>query len=436
MHFCGPALVTSTRPDLYALTSGLRASGGRPIAVFNPQSIGGLASTFAWSPIEGCKDPRIAIRRANAFANAIDLAEGDNKWFQIAASSYLRALFHAAALADGDMLMVARWALNGSKGGAREAEEILARHGAIHWAQELAQLRAPNEKTQATNEQTMTQMLGFMADPSLLHAVLPGSGSLDLAALLRRSGTLYLIAEGTGEEQSPVAPLFAAIANELHHMAAKIGQASDGGRLDPPLLMALDEITQVCPVPLPAWAADSGGKGILLIPVVHGESQLRARWKQEGAQTIMNTCGVKVWLPGVSSTDTLNMASELCGKTAFKEKGQEHHSRHEIMTPDMIRQLPPKFALVIRGGLRPVVASLPMAWKDRAYRKAKRQGWAVYQAPATAAAVVRRPVARPVLKPSPVRAALTVAPAPLPEPPVTVPAGADAGQSPWLDGDL
>ena len=42
-----------------------------------------------------------------------------------------------------------------------------------------------------------------------------------------------------------------------------IGQASASGRLDPPLLMALDECTQICRCPVDSWLADSGGKGLL-----------------------------------------------------------------------------------------------------------------------------------------------------------------------------
>jgi hypothetical protein len=37
----------------------------------------------------------------------------------------------------------------------------------------------------------------------------------------------------------------------------------------------------------------------------------------------------------------------------------------------MIRQLPAGFALVIRGGCAPVIARLPRAWKNRAYRRAR-----------------------------------------------------------------
>ena len=38
----------------------------------------------------------------------------------------------------------------------------------------------------------------------------------------------------------------------------------------------------------------------------------------------------------------------------------------------MIRQLPAGFALVIRGGAAPVIARLPRAWKNPAYRRARR----------------------------------------------------------------
>jgi hypothetical protein len=40
----------------------------------------------------------------------------------------------------------------------------------------------------------------------------------------------------------------------------------------------------------------------------------------------------------------------------------------------MIRQLPAGFALVIRGGCAPVIARLPRAWKNPAYRRARLHG--------------------------------------------------------------
>ena len=121
-----------------------------------------------------------------------------------------------------------------------------------------------------------------------------------------------MIAESVGED-APVAPLFAAMATEIHYAAAIIGQASASGRLDPPLLMGLDEVTQICPVPLPSWLSDSGGKGIQVVAVVHGEAQLAGRWGDHGRQVVLDTSSVKVFLPGITDTTTLEAASTLCG---------------------------------------------------------------------------------------------------------------------------
>ncbi len=132
--------------------------------------------------------------------------------------------------------------------------------------------------------------------------------------------------------------------------------------------MGLDEVTQICPVPLPVWLSDSGGKGIQVCAVAHGEAQLAGRWGEQGKQVVLDTSSVKVFLPGITDTTTLDAASKLCGQAAFKERGQDHHSRHDVATADMIRQLPPGFALVIRGGCSPVIARLPRAWNDPAYK--------------------------------------------------------------------
>ena len=84
MHYPGPVLSTTTKPDVYGLTSGIRARNGRPVEVFNPASIGGVPSTFRWSPIAGCTDRAVAIRRADGFANAINLGK-DSELFKNAA---------------------------------------------------------------------------------------------------------------------------------------------------------------------------------------------------------------------------------------------------------------------------------------------------------------------------------------------------------------
>src|SRR5258708_32525978 len=97
----------------------------------------------------------------------------------------------AAALVGGDMRLVGRWALTGTRGGAEPAEGILRRAGASSWADELAQLRGAAERTAATNEIVMGQALGVMSDPALAAAVLPADGAgLDVAGFLYQRGAL------------------------------------------------------------------------------------------------------------------------------------------------------------------------------------------------------------------------------------------------------
>jgi type IV secretion system protein VirD4 len=278
LRYPGPVVSTTTKHDVFELTSGIRAGHG-PVLVFNPQGVGDVPSTFRWNPLDGCQDPQVAIRRAGALSQAGSMkgVEEGSIW-SAKASDYM----HAAAIAGLDFRHIVRWVLGI---GAIEAEQILAAAPgpARHWADQLVELRGEPNKTAQTIRMTMNRAVAFLTDPSLAMSVLPAPGyGLDISAFLRECGTLYLIAETQGQD-SRVAPLFACLANEVRYEAALLGSRMPGGRLDPPLLLALDEVTQTCPVPVPSWLADSGGKGIQIITVAHGEAQLRSRWGEPTA---------------------------------------------------------------------------------------------------------------------------------------------------------
>ena len=193
--------------------------------------------------------------------------------------------------------------------------------------------------------------------------------------------TLYMI--GAGRDEAPIAPLFRAFAEYVHARAAFVGSLQPHGRLDPPMLMALDEVTQICPVPLPLWMADSAGKGILIVAVCHGLAQLEARWDSAGARAIWDTAGIKVILGGVTDPDTLDRLSRLCGEIALRthSRTRDEDGRRartvtyqpvRVLPPELLRTLPEWRALVVRGNLSPVVVRLRMAWRRHDYRHARR----------------------------------------------------------------
>jgi type IV secretory pathway TraG/TraD family ATPase VirD4 len=363
MRYPGPAVCTSVKDDLFTLTSGIRAAGG-PVHVFNPDGYGGWPSTLAWNPVAGCQSEQVAFRRAEALTHAVSVqGTDDGSFWQAKASQMFVALFHAAALLGGDLRIVARWVFTDDT----QAREALSRHGAHQMAASLLELHnAPAEKTASVFRMVMTNALAFMSDPMLAQCVLPHAGTgFDIAEFIASDATLYLIATGD-QEQSPLAPLFACLVNEIKYEATLMAQATPGGRLDPPLGLFLDEVTQIAPVPLNKWLASTGGMGIQIFPVVHGEAQLRERWGDNGAQVIMDTCGAKMFFPGITDPATLDMAAKVCGQVSLKQKGltgEDYWSQVDIIDPAMARELPKGRALVIRGGLSPVIVTTPRAWR-------------------------------------------------------------------------
>src|SRR5690242_16404613 len=107
----GPAIVTSTRTDLYQLTAGARSHRG-PLYVFNPQLVGGLPSTFAFDILGPCRDLVMARRIAGWLTAAIASREanhGNLEWFEKSGDTALMALVWAAAIGGYTITDVYRW---------------------------------------------------------------------------------------------------------------------------------------------------------------------------------------------------------------------------------------------------------------------------------------------------------------------------------------
>jgi type IV secretion system protein VirD4 len=355
----GPVVCTSTRADLFDLTAADRARRG-PIAVFNPLGVGAVPSTFAWNLVDGCQDPAVAYRRAEALAGAVTGSGGDMEFWQGKAGVALAALLHAAALMPGATILdVFAWT---NRHGDDMATQVLARHplGSRAMLAALTEIQGTTKSADSVRL-TMSKALGWVAIPAIAAAATPGAGEgFDAAEFVSAGGTLYMIApEG---ENSPVAPLFRAFCMHLHYEAGMLGSLTRFGKLDPPLLLALDEVTQICPVPLPHWLSDSAGKGILICAVCHGTSQLEERWGREGAATIWATCGTKLLLGGISDPDTLDHVSRLCGSIEVAA-GDGRWETVPILPPEVLRQLPDWRALVLRMNLSPTVVKVRPVWR-------------------------------------------------------------------------
>jgi len=352
----GPVLATSTRADLYESTAGARALRG-PVHVFNPQGVGDVPSSLAWDLLGPCKDLVMARRMASWLK--VPNIGGDLKWFESKGDVALMALLWAAAVTGRTILDVYEWV---QLHGHQACLEILAEHpGSTRQMFAVAKRMFEENRTSGSIRDTIDLTLSWAILPGLAEAVTPAPGrGFSASDFTISCGTLYLIANG--DDDSPVTPLFRALASWVHYEAGLAGSKGPHRRLDPPLLMALDEVTQVCPVDLPVMLSDSAGKGVLITAVCHSMSQLEQRWGKHGAATVWACSGTKVLLGAISDPDTLEAASKLCGNVATGD------GKEAVVPAELLRMLPDWRALVIRMNLSPVVVKVRPAWRRLAYR--------------------------------------------------------------------
>ena len=369
----GPLLATTTRGDLYQITAAARAVQG-PVEVFNPQGVAGIASTFAWDLLEPCRDVVMAHRVAGWLTggSAARESHGNLEWFEGAGQTALSALLWAAAVGGYGIADVFRW---NQLDGHQAALHVLGTHpGASREMHAVVRRVFEANRTADSIRATIEQSLAWAMIPGLHDAVTPGQGrGFDLDRFLDRNGSVYLVA--SGDEDSPLTPLFRAFASWLHWSAGLVGTLKPAGRLPMPLLEALDELAVICPVDLPAMLADSAGKGILIVAVAHSRSQLAQRWGDHGAETIWALTGTKILLPGISDAKTLNDVSDLCGSVNLSE---DEGKPVRIVPPELLRALPDWRALVVRMNLSPAVVKFRPAWKRRGYRRLSRRPAPLY----------------------------------------------------------
>lgn len=374
----GAVVTTSTRPDNLTATLRARQRIG-PVAVFDPQHLAeGLPAGLRWSPVRGCEDPLTAMIRATGLASGTGLSaagvEGGGFW-EGKTRTALQALLHAAALDNRPPAELFRWTLDPTA--AAEAVAILtgSTGAAAGWAESLEAMIDADPRTRDSIWQGVSLALAALADPRVLDAVTPRAGEhFDPEAFLTESGTLYLLATGAGAGASSA--LVAALVEDLIETARRMAARSAGARLDPPVLLALDEIGNLAPLPsLPTLMAEGGGTGITTMPVLQSLAQARDKWGENAANAIWDAAIVKIILGGASNSRDLQDLSTLIGErdeytdsTTIGDHGTRSNQRSirrvPILPPDRLRTLPFGTGITMLRSAPPIVTNL-RSWVTR-----------------------------------------------------------------------
>jgi type IV secretion system protein VirD4 len=379
LEWDGPVVASSIKTDLLGATRRRREQLG-PVFVFDPFGLSG-ARAHTWSPVTGAGtwDGALEVAWRLAAAGELDRrsTEGGDFW-AVAAEQRLAPLLFAAHRSGDGIEAVVRWAYGQ---GGRELDEALARiTGEADTEQDLSDAHAAYDAVQAFGAQADRTRTSIEATAqALLRAyrfsrVARSAHGSEISAdrLLDTRASLYLI--GDSKASKLLRPIFLALLGEVVDRAYERA-TQNGGRLELPLLLCLDEAGNVAPLPnLAEIASTAPSHNIQLVSIFHDLQQARSRYDRQ-AETVVNSHRARMLLPGVADLETLRYFSGLIGEEEVREltrttgAGGTTRStgrrRRPLLAAEALRQLRPGEALLLYGRIAPVLVRLRMWFSDR-----------------------------------------------------------------------
>ncbi|MGO8862455.1 MAG: type IV secretory system conjugative DNA transfer family protein [Acidimicrobiales bacterium] len=371
----GPAVVTATRHDTYMDTVQVRTGAG-PVYVFDPQGLVPNAEKLRWNPVKGCETPQTAILRARGFAGFAGVGpavDGGGAYWEQVAASVIRSYLHAAALEGLGVEELLEWS---RRPAAREPIRILARHvdAARGWDEDLATSAEVEPRHRDSIWATVRRAFDCFADPMVLDATQVEHDTFDPASFLDQHGTIYLM--GSPSAQHSVAPIVAALIEEVVDTARRQAAASPTRRLESGLMLMLDECANIAPLgDLPRLAAELGGLGITTAVILQSVASARTIWGEAGERALRDLANITLVWGGQKDVGFLEEISRLAGEhdEPVETITQAESGRSSSWTPRRMPVLPigdianlaANHAVVVSPHLRPRITRLASWRSDR-----------------------------------------------------------------------
>jgi type IV secretory pathway TraG/TraD family ATPase VirD4 len=373
----GAVIATSNKSDLWAATAALRAdTTGETVWTFDPQHVVHGAQTWWWNPLGAVDNVEEAYRLAGHFVQEIRGERLDRDFWSQAAHDLLTSLLLAAATSGRTLSSVFEWL---SDPIISIPVELLREHGHTAAASSLLGRQNGAPETRDGVYETARTAAQCMRDPQIMAWVTPppsgrDMAQLDPATLVVSRQTLFLLSkEGAGA----AAPLVAALTDRVMREATRAAEHR-GGRLDPPVVVVLDEAANVCRIAdLPDLYSHLGARGVLPVTILQSYRQGVRVWGEAGMDAMWSASTVKVIGPGIDDAKLADDLSRLIGdhdvtvrSVSYGRGGHTESSalrRQRILAPEDIRALPRGKALVLATGSKAAMVQL-LPWYNGPHR--------------------------------------------------------------------
>lgn len=363
LEWTGPALCTSIKSDVVNDTHVARAKRGE-VRVFDPTGAT-LLPHAPWSPIQASRSWEGARRMAARLLSLGDhgpARSADEAFWRPAGARYLAPLLLAAAVGELTMREVLSWIAAESEGEPAELLRSSIGPGARSALEALRSVSGADARFRSSLTQTVATALDAWQEPQIAAATV-GESEIGARWLLEGQNTLYLISPA--EDQRRLSGLFCALLAEV--VAGAFARSSElGGPIEPALLLCLDEVANIAPLPnLDEIASTGPGQGVQLLTVLQNQSQAADRWGPDRAQTIIANHRARLFCSGIGDEATLEHLRSTLGEQEV-ERVSRHRAgalqpgskttaseRRPLAPAHRVRQLRAEGALLVYGRLAP-----------------------------------------------------------------------------------
>jgi type IV secretory pathway TraG/TraD family ATPase VirD4 len=186
--------------------------------------------------------------------------------------------------------------------------------GASMWAGDLAGLEKLNWRERSSFYSIAGDSLAATSDPAVMASC--SATELDVERFLLTRSTLYAVS--TSEDQRSVAQLIAALIESIITTAYELHRV---GRLPARLLLALDELSNIAPLPnLSTHVSQGAGQGVNISWAVQSHAQLRGSYGEDTAEAIWSASTAKLVFGGLADDQHMQRVSHLVGEHRVKTK--------------------------------------------------------------------------------------------------------------------
>jgi type IV secretion system protein VirD4 len=369
LEWQGPVVSTSVKADVVRDTHLARAALG-DVLVFDPTACCKTLEHTPWSPIAAARSWEGARRTAANLLGVGDPSHAhnpDETFWRPAAARYLAPLLLAAQHGNNTMSELLSWVARVDQDEPKLLLRDCPTDGAEAGLEALQSVWKGDSKFLSNLTQTVATALDAWQEPLIAKAT-AGDSQISAERLLERAHTLYLIAPA--HEQRRLRGLFTALVADVT-AAAFERSASTGKAINPPLLLALDEVANIAPLPnLDEIASTGPGQGVQLLTVIQNISQAADRWGRDRAETIIANHRARLFCSGIGDRATLDYLAHTLGdeelgrvsttRDTALESGSHTYSTdfRPLAAPHRVRQADTSSALLVYGNLAPAWLAL------------------------------------------------------------------------------